>query len=150
GRIAGFDNNGSALSFSPLLLEDYLKVARKATNLILGLGSTLPVTEVFPATGNQADWLEGLPMGTRGGVRVRYYFPRDGDYELRAFLGEGLTPKEGVRFFRQRVPVSAGLHTFVATFPEDFAAREGAVPNLPVLDVPGLGGPLDIRGSAFM
>ena len=91
-----------------------------------------------------------MPFGTRGGIRVTHFFPRDGDYDLRAFLAkESLTPLEGVRFFRHRLTkVKAGSHTVIVTFPDQFAEREG-----PVLNVGGpggapLGGPMDVLGTA--
>ncbi|HWB97362.1 MAG TPA: DUF1592 domain-containing protein, partial [Bryobacteraceae bacterium] len=96
-------------------------------------------------------WLgPGMPFGTRGGIRIRYYFPFDGEYSLRAFLGkDSLPPTEGVRFFQTRVEVKAGSHVVIATFPEEFAEREGPVPNVAGLGGPALGGPLDTRGSAI-
>ncbi|HZT31958.1 MAG TPA: DUF1592 domain-containing protein [Bryobacteraceae bacterium] len=151
GIAAGFDNIGDALSMSPLLLEQYLKVARKVSEYAVGVGDPSPVTENFPAPEAQSSWLgPGLPFGTRGGARVEYYFPYDGQYNLRAFLGkESLPPTEGVRFFQTRVEVKAGLHTVVATFPDEFAEREGPVPNVAGLGGAALGGPLDTRGSAI-
>jgi len=150
GKAAGFDNIGDALSMSPVLLEQYLKVARRVSQLAVGVSDPSPVTEIFPATGSQAEWQEGMPFGTRGGVRVNHYFPYDGEYEVRAFLEkQSMTPIEGVRFFRTRIPLQAGSHTVVVTFPDEFAAREG-----PVQDVKGpggkpLGGPLDLLGTAI-
>jgi len=76
-------------------------------------------------------------------------FPRDGEYELRAFLNQvDLTPTEGVRFFHMRVPVKAGDHTFIVTFPERHAVTEGPVPNLDGSGGASLGGPVDAKGSA--
>ena len=151
GQAAGFDNIGDALSMSPLLLERYLKLARRISQLALGVSDPSPVTEIFPARGPQSIWQgEGMPFGTRGGTRVSHHFPYDGEYELRAFLEkQGLTPTEGVRFFRTRIALTAGPHEIVVTFPDEFAAREG-----PVLDVDGrggtaLGGPLDLLGTAI-
>ena len=150
GQAAGFDNIGDALSMSPLLLETYLKVARRVSSLAVGVSDPSPVTETYPATETQAEWQgPGMPFGTRGGVRVRHYFPYDAEYDLRAFLDkQSLTPTEGVRFFRTRVRLTAGAHEIVVTFPDEFAAREG-----PVSDVSGpggraLGGPLDLLGTA--
>jgi mono/diheme cytochrome c family protein len=147
---AGFDNIGDALSMSPLLLESYLKVARRVADLALGEGDVSLVTERFPVTKSQAVWQgDGMPFGTRGGVRARMNFPRDGDYELRAFLNDvDLTPTEGVRFFHMRVPVKAGDHTFIVTFPERHATSEGPVPNLDGAGGASLGGPVDAKGSA--
>ena len=151
GQAAGFDNIGDALSMSPLLLERYLKVARRVSQLALGVSDPSPVTEIFQATETQALWQgAGMPFGTRGGIRVSYYFPYDGEYDLRAFLErQSLNPRKGVRFFRTRVSVNAGPHAVVVTFPDEFAVREG-----PVLNVSGpggsrLGGPLDVLGTAI-
>ena len=150
GQAAGFDNIGDALSMSPLLLEQYLKVARRVSLLAVGVSDPSPVTEIFPATGTQSTWQgEGMPFGSRGGIRVRHYLPYDGEYNLRAFLEkQSLTPTEGVRFFRATVRLTAGQHEVIVTFPDEFAAHEG-----PVSDVSGpggraLGGPLDVLGAA--
>ena len=150
GQAAGFDNIGDALSMSPLLLERYLKLARRVSQLALGVSDPSPVTEIFPASGPQATWQgEGMPFGTRGGTRVSHHFPYDGEYDLRAFLEkQSLTPTEGVRFFRTRIRLNAGPHEIIVTFPDEFAAQEG-----PVSDVGGpggraLGGPLDLLGTA--
>lgn len=151
GIAAGFDNIGDALSMSPLLLEQYLKVARKVSELAVGVRDPSPVTEIFPAPEAQSRWLgAGMPFGTRGGIRVQYYFPNDGEYSLRAFIGRDELPHlEGVRFFQTRVNIKAGSHTVVVTFPADFAEREGPVPNVSGLGGAPLGGPLDTRGSAI-
>ncbi len=150
GRAGGFDTVGDALSLSPVLLESYLKVGRKVSELAVGIADTGPVSDVYPVTSSQSEWIRGAPFGTRGGVVVRKYFPREGDYELRAFLEDvGLTPVEGKRFFRAKVHVQPGPHTFVATFADDYADREGAVPTLSGPGGFGLGGPLDVQGTAW-
>jgi hypothetical protein len=151
GIAAGFDNIGDALSMSPLLLEQYLKVARRVSELSVGVRDPSPVTESFLAPDAQAEWLgEGMPFGTRGGIRVEYYFPRDGEYSLRAFIGRDSLPHaEGVRFFQMRMDVKAGPHVFIATFPDEFAEREGPVPNVAGRGGEPLGGPMDTRGSAI-
>lgn len=147
----GFDNIADALSMSPLLLERYLKVARRVSELATGTGDASPVVEIFPAKGTQAVWQgEGMPLGTRGGIRVTHYFPRDGDYDLRAFLAkESLSPTEGVRLFRMRLTkMKAGSHTVIVTFPDEFAEREGPVLNVGGPGGRALGGPLDVLGTA--
>ncbi|MDQ1471635.1 MAG: hypothetical protein QOJ99_3115 [Bryobacterales bacterium] len=151
GVAAGFDNIGDALSMSPLLLEQYLKVARKVSEVAVGVSDPSPVTENFPAPEAQSTWLgAGLPFGTRGGIRVQYYFPHDGEYNLRAFIGRDSLPHpEGVRFFQTRVDVKAGSHVVIVTFPDEFAEREGPVPNVAGKGGAPLGGPLDTRGSAI-
>ncbi len=151
GMADGFDNIGDALSMSPLLLEQYLKVARKVSEAAVGVSDPSPVTEIFPAPEAQSIWLgEGMPFGTRGGARVTYYFPYNGTYNLRAFIGRDHLPHpEGIRFFQTRVPVTAGSHVFIVTFPDEFAEREGPVPNVAGKGGLPLGGPLDTRGSAI-
>jgi hypothetical protein len=151
GIAAGFDNIGDALSMSPLLLEQYLKVARRVSESAVGVSDPSAVTESFRAPDAQSAWLgPGMPFGTRGGIRVQHYFPYDGEYSLRAFLERNDLPKlEGVRFFQTRVQVKAGPHLVIATFPDEFADREGPVPNVAGAGGPALGGPLDTRGSAI-
>ena len=145
-----FDNIADSLSMSPVLLESYLKVGRKVSLLAIGQGDDSPITERFPATKAQGAWLgEGMPFGTRGGILVQKYFPRDGEYDLRAVLNnQDLTPAEGVRFFHIRVPVTTGAHTFIVTFPQTLTQREGPVPNLSGAGGTALGGPVDPQGSA--
>ena len=151
GIAAGFDDIGDALSMSPLLLEQYLKVSRRVSQFATGVGDASPVTENYPAPEAQSGWLgPGLPFGTRGGIRVQHYFPFDGEYSLRAFIGRDSLPHpEGIRFFQTRVKVTAGAHTVVVTFPDEFAQREGPVPNVAGKGGAALGGPLDTRGSAI-
>jgi hypothetical protein len=158
GQASGFDNIGDALSLSTVLLDSYLKVARKASDLVIGIGSGGAVSEQYPATGSQSEWQEGMPFGTRGGVLAKHFFPRTGEYEVRAFLdnqdmgGESflLSPTEGVRVFHMRVVISAGPHELIATFPDTYAYREGPIPNLDGHGGAALGGPLDIRASAIL
>ncbi len=151
GVAAGFDNIGDALSMSPVLLEQYLKVARRVSQTAVGVSDPTPATDIFPASEAQAAWLgEGMPFGTRGGIRVRYYFPLDGQYNLRAFIGrDNLPHAEGVRFFQTKADVKADSHVVVVTFPDEFAEREGPVPNVSGKGGAALGGPLDTRGSAI-
>ncbi|HVW84546.1 MAG TPA: DUF1592 domain-containing protein, partial [Bryobacteraceae bacterium] len=151
GIAGGFDDIGDALSLSPLLLEQYLKVSRRVSQFAVGVGDSSPVTEIFPAPEKQSAWLgAGLPFGTRGGIRVEHYFPFDGEYSLRAFIGRDALPHpEGIRFFQTRVKIRAGSHIVIVTFPDEFAKREGAVPNVAGKGGPAFGGPLDTRGSAI-
>ena len=150
-EVSGFDNIGDALSMSPLLLEGYLKVARRVSQLALGVSDPSPVVEIFRARGTQANWQgPAMPYGTRGGIRVNHHFPYDGEYELRAFLEkQSLTPTEGVRFFRKRIRLEAGPHSVVVAFPDEHAIREGPVSNVSGPGGRALGGPLDLLGTAI-
>lgn len=150
GGAAGFDNIADALSFSPVLLEAYMKVARKVSDLALSEVEASVVTDRYAATRTQAIWQgPDMPFGTRGGVRVQKFFPRSGEYDLRAFLAPtDLTPLEGVRFFHTRMRVPAGEHTFIATFPQSSTLPEGPVPSIAGEGGTPVGGPLDPMGSA--
>ena len=91
-----------------------------------------------------------MPFGTRGGIRVQHYFPYDGEYSLRAFLERNDLPKiEGVRFFQTKVEVKAGPHVVIATFPDDFAEREGPVPNVAGPEAPRWAGRWTRAGPRF-
>jgi hypothetical protein len=80
----GFDNNGEALAFSPLLLDRYLSAARRISRAAVGSPSVAPLTDIFEVPGDvgQDDRLDGLPYGTRGGMMISYWFPLDADYEI--------------------------------------------------------------------
>ena len=80
----GFDNIAGALTLSPALMEAYLSAAGKIARLAIGDVSapTQAVFEVPPDTA-QNYHIEGLPFGTRGGIRIKYQFPADGEYTFK-------------------------------------------------------------------
>src|SRR5437867_3920721 len=84
----GFDNIGDVLKLSPSLLEQYLAASRKISSLAVGNPSMPPVTQRYamPPDISQEDHIEGLPLGTRGGMLIRHNFPLDGEYDFRIFL----------------------------------------------------------------
>jgi hypothetical protein len=85
----GFDNNGDILGLSPLLLERYLSVANRVTTAALGPTSGIDAdvyTHHVEFTVPQREWIEGLPLGTRGGAAFTYRFPVDGEYTIRVKL----------------------------------------------------------------
>jgi hypothetical protein len=82
-EVDGFDNIAAALSVSPAFLEQYVGVARHVAHV--AVGETVPkVTSVsFPgATDDQDDYIDGMPLGTRGGVRFTHNFLADGEYRI--------------------------------------------------------------------
>ncbi len=83
----GFDNMAGVLKVSPSLLEQYLTTARHISGLAVGTETSLNqwIYHAPPDT-DQADHVEGLPLGTRGGVLVRHNFPQDGEYDFNVFL----------------------------------------------------------------
>src|ERR1700686_33971 len=78
--VEGFSNIAAALSVSPSFLEQYINAARAVARMAVGK----PVPEVVkasfppPATGDQDGYVDGMPLGTRGGTRFEYTFPADG------------------------------------------------------------------------
>jgi len=84
----GFDNIADVLRFSPSLLEQYLSASDKISSLAVGDPSITPISLVFqaPPDLDQEQHIEGLPLGTRGGIQIHYNFPLDGEYDLRVFL----------------------------------------------------------------
>src|SRR5580698_3487921 len=79
----GFDNNGDVLGVPPLLLERYLSVARRVSMDALGSqarseGPVNVYTQTVDSEPSQRKWMEGMPLGTRGGANFTYHFPADG------------------------------------------------------------------------
>ncbi|MEQ1729409.1 MAG: DUF1587 domain-containing protein, partial [Vicinamibacterales bacterium] len=87
----GFDNIAGVLKLSPLLTERYLGAAQKVARLAVGTPAP-PGGELYRMS-EQLDQdvrLDGMPVGTRGGTRVDYMAPRDGEYVIKARLGRGV------------------------------------------------------------
>ena len=84
----GFDNIASALTITPALLERYLTAGMRIAALAVGDPKTEPAMARFPVRLDytQNAYVEGLPLGTRGGTLVDYTFPVDGEYVLSASL----------------------------------------------------------------
>ena len=84
-----FDNFADVLSISTTHLERYLSVARQVTRLAVGLPPSGPKVERFPVPlhvlqNNRQS--EDLPLGSRGGIAIRYNFPADGEYFIKVRL----------------------------------------------------------------
>ncbi|MDG2176010.1 MAG: DUF1592 domain-containing protein [Gammaproteobacteria bacterium] len=81
----GFDNIAQVLSMSPTLLEGYLSVAMQISKQAVGDIATVPTQVEYRAGGgnSQQGYVEGLPLGTRGGMMVEHFFPVDAKYEFQ-------------------------------------------------------------------
>ena len=79
---SGFDNLADLLFVSPTLMERYLAAARKISRLAVGDPTMLPIVDTYQLDRDlvQDGHVEGLPLGTRGGTRVRSHLPLDGEY----------------------------------------------------------------------
>jgi uncharacterized protein DUF1592/uncharacterized protein DUF1588/uncharacterized protein DUF1587/uncharacterized protein DUF1585/uncharacterized protein DUF1595 len=84
----GFDNIADVLRVSPSLLEQYLAASAKIAALAVGDTHAPAVTAVYRAPSDlaQAVHVEGMPLGTRGGIKINHYFPLDAEYEFDVFL----------------------------------------------------------------
>ena len=86
----GFDNVSDVLKTSPLLLERYLTVGLRLAATALGDTTIEPRAAHYEPRPDlsQNRWIEGLPLGTRGGLVVEHYFPTDAEYDFRPELWE--------------------------------------------------------------
>ena len=91
--IDGFDNIAAVLRTSPAFLEQYIQAARVISRQAVGSASGKSSTHEYrvPTYVDQNSHVDGLPLGTRGGVSVDFYFPSDGEYKfnIRDFLWMG-------------------------------------------------------------
>jgi hypothetical protein len=83
----GFDNV-TVGDLSPTLLERYISAAEKISRLAIGRPSRSPGGETIriPPDLTQEEHIDGLPIGTRGGVVVPHTFPQNGEYDIQVHL----------------------------------------------------------------
>lgn len=126
----GFDNVAEGLAISPALIQGYTSAAMKLSRLAVGDLSATESAVIYqtPETLAQDRHLEGLPLGSRGGVRISHYFPLDAEYQFSIRGGFSLGRNAGsqvdvaldgvrieVRNQRNfRLPVKAGRHVLTA------------------------------------
>ncbi|HLG59749.1 MAG TPA: DUF1592 domain-containing protein [Vicinamibacterales bacterium] len=84
----GFDNIAGVLKMSPTLLERYLTAAQKISRIAVGTPPPSPTVDYYRLADDlqQDNHLEGLPLGTRGGIAIPYTFPMDAEYVIRPRL----------------------------------------------------------------
>jgi hypothetical protein len=84
----GFDNISDVLGVSPSLQERYLTAAGRISRLAVGDPAMRPGSDTYrvPQDLSQNQHVEGLPLGTVGGLRVTHTFPLDAEYEFRTQL----------------------------------------------------------------
>lgn len=98
---AGFDNIADALTVSPVLLERYLSAAWKISAAAVGDPKITPTTRTFRvrSDASQDRHIEGLPIGTRGGILVKYNFPLDAEYRFKVrFWANTVNTVRGLEF----------------------------------------------------
>ena len=92
----GFENNAEALSMPPALLDRYVSAAAAIARRAVGDPNMPPAFVRYGAMKNNPNDLtylrqterlgEDFPLGTKGGVAARHYFPVDGEYVFRLRL----------------------------------------------------------------
>jgi mono/diheme cytochrome c family protein len=87
----GFDNIADVLGVSPTLIQSYISAAMKLSRAAVGDRTMQPtlVKYTAPSGLSQQEHIEGLPLGTRGGIRFTHNFPLDAEYEFRIAAGGG-------------------------------------------------------------
>jgi len=127
---AGFDNIGG--KFSPVLLERYMSAAWNVSREAVGDQAILPSTVEYRARPDlsQNGHIEGLPLGTQGGLITKHNFPLDGNYEFRIMLWR--TAFDNIRGLEEHHQVEVtidGVRAYLGSFggPEDFlvSSRSG-------------------------
>ncbi|HZM62013.1 MAG TPA: DUF1592 domain-containing protein [Vicinamibacterales bacterium] len=84
----GFDNISDVLGVSPSLQERYLAAAGRISRLAVGDIQMRPASETYRVRQDlsQNQHIDGLPLGTVGGLRVQHTFPLDAEYEFQTKL----------------------------------------------------------------
>jgi mono/diheme cytochrome c family protein len=85
---SGFDNIADVLRVSPSLMERYLSASWNISRLAVGNTTIAPATSVYRVRPDlsQDQHIDGLPLGTRGGILVKHNFPVDGEYIIKVRL----------------------------------------------------------------
>jgi mono/diheme cytochrome c family protein len=148
----GFDNV-TVGDLSPTLLDRYISAAEKISRLAVGRPSRSPGGETIrvPPDVTQEGHLDGLPLGTRGGVVLPYMFPRDGEYEFQIRLTrdrdehvEGLSEVHDLELLLDK----ARVQLFTVKPPQDASTHALADRHL-TIRVPVQAGP-HVIGVAFL
>jgi len=84
----GFDDIADVLRTSPSLLERYMSASWNLSRLAVGDPALSADTSTYRAKPDlsQNGHMDGLPLGTRGGLMIRHNFPLDGEYVIKVRL----------------------------------------------------------------
>ncbi len=131
----GFDNIAASLGFSPALVQAYTSAAMKISRWAVGDMTTQESSTIYlpPPSLAQDEHIDGLPLGTRGGMKITHNFPLDAEYDIniggrlfsfRRGFGAELdseldvtidgNPVKVDRNSISKIPLTAGPHTITA------------------------------------
>jgi hypothetical protein len=84
----GFDNIADVLKVSPSLMERYMSASWNISRAAVGDPAIIADTATYRSKpdSSQNGHMEGLPLGTRGGMLARHNFPLDGEYTIKVRL----------------------------------------------------------------
>jgi mono/diheme cytochrome c family protein len=136
-EVHGFDNVAAALSVSPAFLDQYVAAARLAARLAVGESSKVAsATYAQPEEGDRPLHIDGLPLGTRGGMKFRHNFPADGEYRFTI-------PDIGVDLYTRAIE---NRHTLIILVDgrEVFRQFVGGTDDLRIVDRQGAPGRAEI------
>ena len=103
-EVNGFENIATALTVSPAFLDQYVAGARLAAKLAVGDPTKMTSATYLLPPSEQPDHVDGLPLGTRGGMKFRHNFPADGEYRI-TILDLGIDLYSRVLDTRHRVVI---------------------------------------------
>ncbi|MEO8257882.1 MAG: DUF1592 domain-containing protein [Acidobacteriota bacterium] len=101
---SGFDNIADVLGVSPALMERYLSAADQVSALAVGDPAIGPTMRTYHVRGDQSqsDHVDGLPLGTRGGLLAEPTLPLDGEYQIQVrMLQTNLGSVRGLEYPQQ-------------------------------------------------
>jgi hypothetical protein len=83
----GFDNI-TVGALTPTFMERYVSAAEKISQLAVGVSRNKPDGETYrvPADVTQESRVDGLPLGTRGGLLISEVFPQNAEYDFQMRL----------------------------------------------------------------
>ncbi len=134
----GFDNVADALNVSPTFLDQYIAAARTVAVQAVGQKEPRAAASVYSPNADvdakQTDHVEGLPMGTRGGLVVEHNFPADGEYELNVSGMVGGLYSLNQEFEHKVLAVLDGRKIYETTIGGDADARAVDQQQAPAID----------------
>ncbi len=85
---SGFDNIADVLNVPPSLMERYLSASWNISRSAVGNPAIAPSMATYRVRPDlsQDQHIEGMPLGTRGGILVQHTFPLDGEYTIKVRL----------------------------------------------------------------
>ncbi len=126
----GFDNVAGSLTISPTLIEAYTTAAARIARMSVGYWkSPTEAAYIAPGDTSQTQHIDGLPFGTRGGMKVRHAFPADGDYTFNVQnFGLGrFIPGETLLFLIDNETVATKEYKGVGLTAANAASGDGSI-----------------------